>query len=55
MDSYMHLLHHCAKGPAGSIASAPLYQDEHVTAAIEAGRGKYQINCPLLLLQLNPD
>ncbi|KAK4863417.1 hypothetical protein LT330_002195 [Penicillium expansum] len=39
MDSYMHLLHHCAKGPAGSIASAPLYRDEHVTAAIEAGRG----------------
>lgn len=55
MDSYMHLLHHCAKGPAGSIASAPLYRDEHVTAAIKAGRGKYQMNCPLLLLLLNPD
>ncbi|GLB22936.1 putative Hybrid PKS-NRPS biosynthetic cluster [Aspergillus tubingensis] len=39
MDSYMHLLHHCANGPAGPIASAPLYRDEHITAAIEAGRG----------------
>ncbi|KAJ5920032.1 hypothetical protein N7516_010890 [Penicillium verrucosum] len=39
MDSYIHLLHHCAKGSAGSIASAPLYRDEHVTAAIKAGRG----------------
>lgn len=55
MDSYMHLLHHYAKGPAGSIASAPLYRDEHVTAAIEAGRGKYQMNCPLHLLRLSPD
>ena len=54
MDSYIHLLHHCAKGSAGSIASAPLYRDEHVTAAIKAGRGKYQMNRPLLLL-LNLD
>lgn len=55
MDSYMHLLHQCAKGPVTSIASAPLYRDEHVTAAIKAGRGKYQMNCPILLLLLNPD
>ncbi|KAJ6141247.1 hypothetical protein N7470_010143 [Penicillium chermesinum] len=39
MDSYMHLLHHCANGPAGPITSAPLYRDEHVMAAIKAGRG----------------
>ena len=54
MDSYMHLLQHCAKGPAGSIASAPLYRDEHVTAAIEAGRGKCQINRPTSYLPLLP-
>ncbi|EHA27435.1 hypothetical protein ASPNIDRAFT_128601, partial [Aspergillus niger ATCC 1015] len=42
MDSYMHLLHHCAQGPAGSIASAmdraiDQISEELVQAGIQPG------------------